>query len=180
MCMSNKITKKQVTLESLATTVGSVVTSVESLSDSVQSINDSLTKSINGLSLRIDDLPTRKELRASESRLENKISTLPTRKEMSNALNDTEHRLEHYIEKEINDLALTTNNEFERIHKKFDEVHIRLDDMEKHTIEFRQEFDLKIGGIQNQLDTVYTNYPNRKEFTYLDRRVKRLEKVPFA
>lgn len=93
------------------------------------------------------------------------IGGLPTRIE----LKDMESRLE----KQIDDVLISTKNEFDR-------VHVRLDDLEKYTVDFKKEFEFRSTGLQNQLDNIYKGYPNRQEYTFLNNRVKRIEKAVFS
>lgn len=154
--MNSEAIKNPVTLESIA---GSILLMSESLSKSINSLSartdafeirviaDMVTKNellilqervgavetrLNGITLSVDDLPTRKEFVSLEKRLGEKIDIVEVR-----------------LEKQIDDLAISVHNEFER-------VHIRLDDMDKHLVSFKNN-DLK-----------------------LDKRVKRLEGVMWA
>lgn len=62
----------------------------------------------------------------------------------------------------IDDLAIM-------IAKGFGAVDKRIDSLEEH-------MDYRFTGIQNQLDNIYLNYPNRMEYTHLSNRVKKIER----
>lgn len=169
---------KSVTLESIAESIKGLAT-IESVNNSlkglatIESVNrlqhqianmqtDITTqaidtkKRIDGLTMSIDDLPTRSELNSLEHRLEIRISGA-----------------EKNLEGQIDDLAVSVKNEFDR-------VYVRLDEMNEHLVTIENESKMRFPAIQNQLDTIHGLYPNRSEHAFLEKRVKRIEKVVFA
>ena len=135
-------------------------------------------------------LPKEVTLEAIESIVNKSISGLATKESLSGLatkeslsglatyvqLLETEKRLE----KQIDDLAISTGNEFGRVYVKLDEMNNCLMAVDEHLIVFEADSKMRFTGLQNQLDNVYNNYPNRHEFDRLDKRVKRVEKVAFA
>jgi hypothetical protein len=137
-------------LKGLATTE-SVNNSLKGLA-TIKSVNESFDR----LAARIDDLPTRAELKAVEQRLETRISGV-----------------EKNLEEQIDDLAISVKNEFDR-------VYVKLDEMDEHLVTIENESERRISALQNQLDTIHGQYPNRSEHSFLEKRVKMIEKVVFA
>lgn len=163
MCMSKETVQKIVTLESVAATVEKVVVSVDTMSGSIKSLNESM----GILTKRIDDLPTRKE--------------------MTGALDSMEKRLE----KQIDDLAISTSNEFGRVHKKFDEVCIRFNGVDEQigrvdthiddlAILTSKEIRKVYVKLEEMNDNLVDFYAKRKDLIALDKRVHGLEKIAFA
>ena len=109
-----------------------------------------------------------------EQRLEAQIDAVNQKVDLLKV--HTDKRVEDFearLETHINDAVRHINAEFK-------DVHIRLDEMDKHTISFEAVFNLKMQGMQNQLDSIYNNYPNRSEFSSFDKRLKKVEKLAFA
>ncbi len=197
VCMNEEITQKKVTLESLSDSIESIAKSIGGLTVRVDGIDRNMVplvtkEEVKNLEHQFVALETTingqtVDIKKRMDGLTLSIEDLPTRKEMNTALNDTEQRLKNYIDTQINDLAFTASDEFTKIGSKFttinDEftrINVKLDDLQKYTVEFRQQFDLKSDNLQKQLDNIYTSYPNRAEFDFLDKRVKRIEKVVFV
>lgn len=152
--MNSEIPQKTVTLESVATTVDALSASVRSLVSAVAELptrND------------ISKLATKEDLKETNQ----KIDALKVH--MDKRTDDTEARLDTYI----NDLRKDMNKEFKK-------VHIKLGEMDENLTSFNHEFTYKIAGMQGQIEKIYTHYPNRNEFNYVDGRVKKLEEKVFA
>lgn len=168
--MNDQPTKKEVTLEAIKLIVDESVT--KSVAKSV--VHLATKEEITVLHEDIGDIQIKlnSHIIETKNRLDGltlSLDDLPTRAEMNAGLKNVEQKLEL----QIDDLAVSVHNEFERIHIKFA-------DMDSHLVEFKQGLEFKMTGIQNQLDTIYTSYPNRTEFTSFDKRLKKVEKFAFA
>ncbi len=170
MPMSEQITQIKLTLGSVSDAVQNIIRSLGTLAtkESVAALATrdevkNLQQQIN--SLRSDVVSQAADTKKRYDGLAVSIDNLPTRKEL--------YDVESHLEKQIDGLAISTKNEFDR-------VYVKLDNLQKYTVEFREEFDYKANGLQNQLDNIYRSYPNRQEYEFLNKRMKKVEKVAFA
>lgn len=163
MCMSKKIAQKPITLESVAISVETVASSVKTLNSSV----GSLSNSVQSISELIKLLATKEEMKALGKQLED------------------------HIDEQIDNLAISTAHEFGRVHKKFDEVHVRFDGIDKKITKTDTDIDnlailvsKEIGKVSVKLDEMdkhlVSNYINRRSYVFLDKRVHSLEKAVFG
>ena len=88
-------------------------------------------------------------IRTSEERLAKRLTT-----DLSAKIDDS-----------YDELARDTQKEFAKIEKRFDAMDERFNIV-----------DLKLVGLQNQLDNVYTNYTVRREHEILSGRVSKIER----
>ncbi|MBP6858221.1 MAG: hypothetical protein KBC33_00100 [Candidatus Pacebacteria bacterium] len=187
--MNTSPIQKIITLESIAESIKGLAT-IESVNNAIKGLatREDLKMEVNGLQHQITNLQTDITIQAIDAKkridgLTMSIDDLPTRSELNNLEQRLEIRIsgvEKNLEGQIDDLAISVKRGFDEVHGELKRVYVRLDEMDEHLVTIEEESKIRFTAIQNQLDNIQGLYPNRSEHSFLEKRVKRIEKVVFA
>ncbi|MEI8249330.1 MAG: hypothetical protein WCG07_02440 [Candidatus Taylorbacteria bacterium] len=168
--MNSVFYKKPATLESIAQSIDGISTRVESLESIAKSIDTlavrvgSLESTTKSIVLSVDTLAVRVgSLESNTKSILLSVDTLAVRMESFESKTNARFDI---LEERIDDLAILTHNEINK-------VTVRLDEMDAHLV----ILDGRVSGLQNQIDNISLNYTPRIESNLFDKRIKKLERA---